>query len=78
MATLGPKCYSFRASCSGVEIQLRVDPDAAWLTIKHPGCERTCVDIPEAKVAAVVDQFQAIGEDVDRFNDFVNAAEARR
>jgi hypothetical protein len=48
------------------------------MTIKHPGCERTCVDIPDAEVAAVVDQFQAIGEDVDRFKAFVSAAEAGR
>jgi hypothetical protein len=77
MATLGPKCFSYRASCAGVEIQLRVDPGAAWLTIKRPGCERAYRDIPESEVAATVDQFQAIGVDVDRFTAFVSAAEAR-
>jgi hypothetical protein len=78
MSPLGPKCYSFRSSCNGIEMQLRVDPGAAWLTIKRPGCERAYRDIPDPEVAAVVDQFQAIGEDVDRFKAFVNAAEARR
>jgi hypothetical protein len=58
-------------------MQLRVDPGAAWLTIKRPGCERAYRDIPEAQIAAVVEQFQAIGEDVDRFEAFVSAAEAR-
>jgi len=47
------------------------------MTIKRPGCERRYYDIPEAEVAAVVDQFQAIGEDVDRFKAFLSAAEAR-
>jgi hypothetical protein len=56
-----------KQSCNGIEMQLRVDPGAAWLTIKRPGCERAYRDIP--------DEFQAIGEDVDRFEAFVNAAE---
>jgi len=73
MATLGPKCYCFRSSCNGIEIRLRVDPGAAWLTIKRPGCERDYRDIPDAEVAAVVDQFRAIGEDPEKFKAFVNA-----
>jgi hypothetical protein len=77
MATLGPKCYSFVASCHGIEIRLRVDPGVAWLTWKRPGCERQYRDIPEAEVAATVEQFQAIGEDAERFKAFVSAAEAR-
>jgi hypothetical protein len=77
MATLGPKCYCFRASCNGIEMKLRVDPGAAWLTIKRPGCEHAYRDIPDAGVAAVVEQFQAIGEDVDRFQAFLSAAEAQ-
>ena len=67
MVTLGPKCYSFRASGNEIEMQLRVDPGAAWLTIKRPGCERSYRDIPDADVAATVEQFLAIGEDPEKF-----------
>ena len=77
MATLGPKCYSFRSSCNGIEIRLRVDLGAAWLTIKRPGCERAYRDIPEAEVAATVEQFQAISADREKFKAFVNAADQR-
>ena len=73
MGTLGPKCYCFRSSCNGVEIRLRVDPGAAWLTIKRPGCERAYHDIPEAEIAATVEQFQAIGEDPEKFRAFAEA-----
>jgi hypothetical protein len=73
MATLGPRSYCYRSSCRGVELRLRVDPAAAWLVIRQPGVEPRCVDIPEAEVAAVVDQFTAIGEDPEKFATFVNA-----
>ena len=53
-------------------MRLRVDPGAAWLTIKRPGCEREYRDIPDAEVAATVDQFLAIGEDPEKFEAFVN------
>jgi hypothetical protein len=53
-------------------MKLRVDPGAAWLTIKRPGCERDYRDIPEAEVAATVEQFLAIGEDPDKFRAFVD------
>jgi hypothetical protein len=56
---------------------LLVHPDAAWLTIKRPGCERDYRDIPDAEVAATVEQFQAIGEDVEKFKAFVSSAQAR-
>ena len=36
----------------GIEPTLLVHPDAAWLTIKRPGCERDYRDIPDAGVAA--------------------------
>jgi hypothetical protein len=71
MATLGPKCYSFVASCNGIEMRLRVDPGASWLTIKRPGRERDYRDIPEGQTAATVEQFLAIGEDPQKFKAFI-------
>jgi hypothetical protein len=42
--------------------------------IKQPGLEAEYVDIPEAEIADVVDQFLAIGADVEKFRAFMNAA----
>ncbi len=75
---VGPRSKLYRASCNGVELQLRVEPDCAWLTIKRPGEERQYRDIAQSEVAGVVEQFEAIGEDVDRFQAFVGMAEARK
>ncbi len=49
----------------------------AWLTIKRPGEERQYRDIAQSEVAGVVEQFEAIGEDVDRFKAFVCVAESQ-
>ena len=56
-----------------MEIRLLVHPDAAWVTIKRPGCERDYRDIPEAEVAATVEQFLAIDGDPEKFKVFVSA-----
>jgi hypothetical protein len=65
------KSALYLASCNLVEIWLRVEPDCAWLTIKGPGPESEYYDIPQGEVAGIVEQFLAIGEDVDCFNAFV-------
>lgn len=70
---LGPKSYCYRASCQSVEIKLRVDPDQSWMVIKRPGQETQYRDIPHDDVASVVQEFKAIGDDVERFNAFVSA-----
>ena len=70
------KSALYLASCNSVEIRLRVEPDCAWLTIKQPGAEPEYHDIPQGEVAGVVEQFEAIGEDVDRFKAFVCVAES--
>jgi hypothetical protein len=44
--------------------------------LKRPGCERQYRDIPDADVAATVDQFQSIGDSVERFQEFVNGRAA--
>ena len=53
-----------------------VHPDETWLTIKRPGCERDYRDIPDGDVAATGEQFQAIGEDVEKFKAFVSSSQA--
>ena len=58
---VGPRNKLYRASCNGVEIGLRVEPDVAWLTIKRPGEERQYRYIP-----GVVERFEAIGEDPEK------------
>ena len=63
-----------RASCGGVEIRLCVEPDVAWLTIKRSGEERQYRDIAQGEVAQVVEQFEAIGEDPEKFKAFLSRA----
>jgi hypothetical protein len=46
---LGPTQACYRASSGGVEIRLRVDPDAAWIVIRGPGAESRDFDIPDIK-----------------------------
>jgi hypothetical protein len=70
------KSALYLSSCNSVEIRLRVEPDSAWLTIKRPGAESEYYDIPQGEVAGIVEQFLAIGEDVDRFKAFVCVAES--
>jgi hypothetical protein len=52
---------------------LRVEPGEAWLTIKRPGEERQYRDIADADVPALVAEFEAIGEDLEKFRAFVDA-----
>ncbi len=56
-----------------MELQLRIEPDVAWLTIKRPGEERQYRDIAQSEVAGVVEQFEAIGDDPEKFKAFVAA-----
>lgn len=44
--------------------------------IKRPGHERRHVEIPDAEVAATVEQFQAIRGDWEKFKAFVDAVPA--
>jgi hypothetical protein len=74
---IGPRCKLYRSSCNGVEVQLRVEPDCAWLTIKRAGEERQYRDIADADVEKVLADFQAIGTNPEKFKAFVNAAEAQ-
>ena len=53
-----------------------MEPDCAWLTIKSPEAEY--IDIPQGEVAGIVEQFEAIREDVDRFKAFVCVPETFR
>jgi hypothetical protein len=53
---------------------LRVEPDVAWLTIKRSGEERQYRDIAQGEVAQVVEQFEAIGEDPEKFKAFLSRA----
>jgi len=62
-----------RLSYRGVEIRLLVTPGEAWLTIKRPGEERQYRDIPQAEVDSVLQEFQAVEDDVEKFHAFVNA-----
>jgi hypothetical protein len=52
----------YRSSCNGVEIRLVQMPDLAYLTISGRGQDQR-VEIAEQDVAAMVNEFQAIGED---------------
>jgi hypothetical protein len=64
-----------RLSCiiRGVEVRLRVNPDAAWIVIRKSGTGPRYCDIPQDQVAAVVVELQGIGEDPRKFAAFVNA-----
>jgi hypothetical protein len=46
----------------------------AWLTIKRSGEERQYRDIAQGEVAQVVEQFEAIGEDPEKFKAFLSRA----
>ena len=41
--------------------------------IKRPGHQRRHVEIPDAEVAATVEQFQAIGADPETFMAFISS-----
>ena len=48
-------------------------PESPRVKIKRPGLPETRIQINLADVAATVEEFQAIGEDPERFSAFVNA-----
>jgi hypothetical protein len=76
---LHPLCRNaiWRASCNGTEIRLSIQRESgAVLKIKRPGISETRVEIDIADVGATVEEFQAIGEDPEKFKAFVNAAES--
>jgi len=66
----------YRASCLGIEVRLRVEPDCAWLVAKRPGAEAEYHDIPSAEIPRIVERFLSIGEDPEKFNAFLSAAAA--
>jgi hypothetical protein len=67
----------WRSTCNGIELKLRFEQGmGAWLMIKRPGHERRHVEIPDAEVAATVEQFQAIRGDWEEFKAFVDAVPA--
>ena len=74
MAELGPTQRTYRASCSGVEIRLRVNPDSAWLTVKRPGNPADYIDIAPREVDGVVERFTLIAGSSARFDEFVRNA----
>jgi hypothetical protein len=75
--TLGPRQAVFRASCEGVQVRLRVNPDESWIIIRRPGAEPFYADIPQDQVAAVLAELEAIGEDPEKFKAFVSTIEAQ-
>jgi len=64
----------YRASCSGIELRLGVELDGNGWLIKRPEAETEYHDIPSAEIPHVVERFEAIGEDVERFKVFVEEA----
>jgi hypothetical protein len=67
------KIALYRASCLGIELRLRVEPDGnGWLVIKRPDTESEYHDIPSAKIAGVVERFVAIGDDPEKFSAFLS------
>ena len=69
---LGPTQSVYRASCNGVMIRLRVNPDSAWITIDRPAHEPFYREFSESKIAAVLARFKAIERDPEKFEAFVN------
>jgi hypothetical protein len=61
---LGPAQACYRASSAGVEIRLRIDPDAAWIVIRGPGY----FDIHDDQVAAVTAFFPSEGHSPKKFH----------
>jgi hypothetical protein len=67
------KSALYRASCNSVELRLRTEPDGTgWLVITRPGAEASYVEIEDRDVPALVAEFEAIGNDVGRFNAFLS------
>jgi hypothetical protein len=67
------KIALYRASCLGIELRLRVEPDGnGWLVIKRPDTESEYHDIPSPKIAGVVERFVAIGDDPEKFSAFLS------
>jgi hypothetical protein len=71
---LGPRLAVYQSSCEGAQIRLRVNADESWIIIRRPGGEPYYRDIPEDQVAAVLAEFNAIGEAPEKFQAFVVAA----
>jgi hypothetical protein len=65
------------ASFGGVEIRLRVDPEAAWIVIRGPGTESRYFDIPDDQVGSVTAFFPSEGDSPERFQAFVSTIEAQ-
>jgi hypothetical protein len=62
----------YRSSCNGVEIRIVQTPGLTYLVVRGRGHDHYA-ELPDADVGATVAEFQAIGEDPDRFQAFVNA-----
>ena len=64
----------YRSSCNGVEIRISVTLTALGLSFGGRGVEPYYRDIPEAELAALVEAFESIGTDAEKFKAFVDAA----
>jgi len=69
-----PRNAIYRSSCNGIEIRIVITPDAAYLTIRKPHSEPLYRELAEGDVAKVLADFQAIGEDPEKFTAFIDAA----
>ena len=67
----------WRSSHVGIELRLSIQRgNGAVLKIKRPALPETRVEIDIEDVGATVEEFQAIGENPEKFKVFVNAAES--
>ena len=66
------KIKIYRSSCDGVEIRIVQTPGLTYLVVRGRVHDHYA-ELPDADVGATVEEFQAIGEDPDRFQAFVNA-----
>ena len=74
---LGSRQAIYRASLAGVELWLRVNPDAAWIVIRMQGGELKYLAVPDARVNEVVAFFPSAGDSPEKFKTFVSTIEAQ-
>jgi len=69
---MGPRQFTSVKSCHGVTIRFRYNiGDRSWITLERPGQrDRDIIDIPDAALEDVMNEFQSIGDSPERFNAF--------